>query len=231
MKFMHLEAGEKVQLTYVSIMTPSPIMKAYYSTPEGQIHYRYLKSTLTNVTKSLVVMLHMSACSSLYFVELIERLAAEGHEVYAWDMPGFGNSYDIDFKPDGIIYYVDKIIIGVKHWGLSKFHVLGHHSGASIATELAAIHGDQVLSLTIVGPALLTAEEQVAHLKEAGLNEEVVPFNKPVADGSHLLSTWNQLLTNGEWDPEVLNGQTLDTLRAWKGRLQIYRNVFSQPAL
>ncbi len=40
-------------------------------------------------------------------------------------------------------------------------------------------------SLTIVGPALLTTEEQVAHLHEAGLNEEVVPFNKPVADGSH----------------------------------------------
>jgi len=122
-------------------------------------------------------------------------------------------------------------MIGIKHWGLSKFHVLGHHSGASIATELAAIHGDQVTSLTIVGPALLTTEEQIAHLKEAGLNEEVVPFNKPVPDGSHLLKTWNQLFTNGECDPEVLNGQTLDTLRAWKGRLQIYRNVFSQPAL
>jgi len=73
------------------------------------------------------------------------------------------------------------------------------------------------LSLTIVGPALLTTEEQVAHLHEAGLNEEVVPFNKPVADGSHLLKTWDQLMTNGGWDLKVLNGQTLDTLRAWKG--------------
>jgi hypothetical protein len=73
------------------------------------------------------------------------------------------------------------------------------------------------LSLTIVGPALLMTEEQVAHLHEAGLNEEVVPFNKPVADGSHLLKTWDQLMTNGGWDLKVLNGQTLDTLRAWKG--------------
>ena len=129
------------------------------------------------------------------------------------------------------MYYIGKVVVGFKYWGLSKFHVLGHHSRASIATELAAIHCDQVLSLTIVGPALLTAEEQVAHLKKAGLNGEVVPFNKPVPDGPHLLKTWNQLLTNGEWDPEILNGQTLDTLRAWKGRLQIYRNVFSQPAL
>ena len=143
----------------------------------------------------------------------------------------FGNSYDIDHKPDGIIYYVDKVMLGVKHWGLSKFHVLGHHSGASIATELAAVHGDQALSLAIVGPALLTPEEQIAHLTEEGLTEEVVPFNKPVADGSHLLKTWDMLLTNGEWDPDVLNGQTLDALRAWRGRLQIYRNVFSQPAL
>jgi pimeloyl-ACP methyl ester carboxylesterase len=145
--------------------------------------------------------------------------------------PRFGNSYDIDYKPDGIIYYVEKVMLGVKDWGLSKFHVLGHHSGASIATELAAVHGDKVLSLTIVGPALLTPEEQVAHLKEENLTESSVPFNKPVADGSHLLKTWDILLTNGEWDPEVLHGQTLDALRAWKGRLQIYTNVFSQPAL
>ncbi|KAH9216438.1 Alpha/Beta hydrolase protein [Leptodontidium sp. 2 PMI_412] len=166
-------------------------------------------------------------------LDLIEKLAAEGHDVYAWDMPGFGNSYDIDidFKPDGIIYYVEKAMIGVKDWGLPKFHVLGHHSGASIATELAALHGDQVLSLTIVGPALLTSEEQVTHLKEANLTESSVPFNKPVADVSHLLKTWDQLHTNGEWDPGVLHGQTLDALRAWKGRLQIYTNLFAQPAL
>jgi pimeloyl-ACP methyl ester carboxylesterase len=69
-------------------MAISAITKAYYNTPEGQIHYRYLKSKVANISKSPVVLLHMSACSSLYFVDLIEKLAAEGHDVYAWDMPG-----------------------------------------------------------------------------------------------------------------------------------------------
>jgi pimeloyl-ACP methyl ester carboxylesterase len=70
------------------MVAPSPVAGACYSSPGGRIHYRYLKSQVENVTKRPVVLLHMSACSSLYFVDLIERLAAEGHDVYAWDMPG-----------------------------------------------------------------------------------------------------------------------------------------------
>lgn len=117
-------------------------------------------------------------------------------------------------------------MIGVKHFGLPKFHVLGHHSGASIATELAAVYGEQVLSLTVIGPALLTIEEQTAFKAT-----EITPYNQPVMDGSHFKKSWDLLLTNGQWDVKNLHEQTLDAARAWQGRIYMYTCVFSQPAM
>jgi pimeloyl-ACP methyl ester carboxylesterase len=104
--------------------------------------------------------------------------------------------------------------------------VLGHHTGASIATELAAVYGDEVLTLTVIGAALLTYEEQQAHLVDA-----VNPYNKPVMDGSHMKKVWDSLLTNGEWEIDDLQEQALDNVAAWEGRLQAYKCVFTQPAI
>jgi pimeloyl-ACP methyl ester carboxylesterase len=128
--------------------------------------------------------------------------------------------------PPNIRYYVDVFMLGVKHWGLSRFHILGHHTGASISTELAAVYGDQVLTLTVIGAVLLNTEEQQAYLAA-----EVHPYNKPVMDGSHLTKVWDQLLTNGEWNVKDLHEQTLDTVSAWEGRMQAYTCVFNQPAM
>lgn len=71
----------------------------------------------------------------------------------------FGASYDLEGQPDGIKYCVDKAMLGAKYWGLSKFHIVRHYSGASIATELAVVHGDKVITLMIIGPVLLKLEE------------------------------------------------------------------------
>jgi pimeloyl-ACP methyl ester carboxylesterase len=105
--------------------------------------------------------------------------------------------------------------------------VLGHHSGASIATEMAVKSPERVLSATLCGPALLTAEEQaeVAPI-------ELVMFNEPVADGSHLLKSWEKVVAGGlDWKVPQLHAQVLDTLRAPEGRIQIYTCVFSQPMI
>jgi len=85
---IHFEAEGKPRIVFAFWMAPSTITKAYYSTPESQIQYRYLKSTVANVTKSPIILLHMPACSSLYFVDFIEKLAGEAYDVYAWGIPG-----------------------------------------------------------------------------------------------------------------------------------------------
>lgn len=55
----------------------------------------------------------------------------------------------------------------------------------------------------------------------------MVPFNTPVADGSHLLKTWEYLKGTGD-DLSYKQQEVLDHVRAWKGRMQIYSCVFVQ---
>jgi pimeloyl-ACP methyl ester carboxylesterase len=138
----------------------------------------------------------------------------------------FGASYDPTSQPSGIKYYIDVFMALVKHLGNPKFHVMGHHSGASIALEMAVLHPKQVLSLSVCGLAAMTPEEQ----KEFS-DKEIVMFNKPVEDGSHFLKVWDYLEVEGNWDVVDKHFQTLDNCRAYMGRIQIYTCVFSQPVL
>ncbi len=119
-------------------------------------------------------------------------------------------------------------MLGIAHFGLEKYHVAGHHSGASIAIEMAAVYPERVLSLTVIGPALLTPEEQATFIAK---DVSVGPYNEPIMSGTHMQKTWDLLLTNGVWEVTDLQEQTLDALRAWKGRIQIYTCVFTQPVL
>jgi pimeloyl-ACP methyl ester carboxylesterase len=130
--------------------------------------------------------------------------------------------------PQGIIYYVDVFMLLAKHAGLAKFHAFGHHSGASMATEMAAVYPSSIVSLTIVGPVLMTREEQITH------SEGLLEYDtRPVIDGSHWMKVWNILLMQkqGEWDVLKMNGEALDWVRAWEGKVQCYTNGFSWPMM
>lgn len=73
----------------------------------------------------------------------------------------------------------------------------------------------------------MTGEERVA--MKAKFFE---PFNEPVFDGSHLMKTWKYLegLHIGD-DIELRQRETLDNLRAWKGRNQIYFTIWNQDCM
>jgi pimeloyl-ACP methyl ester carboxylesterase len=67
-------------------------------------------------------------------------------------------------------------------------HILGHHTGASIAAAFAARHPDRVDRLILNGVALLNEEERAFFATFRF--EPVVPR----ADGGHLVDAWNQRL-------------------------------------
>lgn len=55
------------------------------------------------------------------------------------------------------------------------------------------------------------------------------PFNKPVADGSHLQKTWDYLGHMGVGDDlELYQREAVDHIRAWQGRVLIYGSVWGQ---
>jgi hypothetical protein len=66
----------------------SSIKRAYFETPDGQLHYRFLLTT-HSPKKAPCIFLHMSADGSRYFETIMKLHAARGHDCYAPDMPRF----------------------------------------------------------------------------------------------------------------------------------------------
>lgn len=134
-----------------------------------------------------LLLLHQSPLSGAMFAAAMPLLAAAGFRALALDTPGFGAS-DPPPAPQSIIAHADALAGVLDALGLARAHVLGHHTGASIAASLAARHPDRVDRLILNGVPLLSDEERAffATFKFA----PVVPR----ADGGHLTDAWHQRL-------------------------------------
>lgn len=110
--------------------------------------------------------------------------------------------------------------------GVSRFHLFGHHSGASIATEMAVMYPDKVLTLTLSSPATMERAAQMKFEKE-----QLTAYNKPIREGTHWNKSWDFINMHYTWTLDQLQGLTLDATRAWQGRIQIYTCVFTQPII
>ncbi|TVY80902.1 putative lysophospholipase [Lachnellula suecica] len=197
------------------------IKKAYFDAPDGQVHYRYLLSTRF-VAQSPCVFLHSSGGSSVQFEKLMRLHAGRGHDCFAPDLPGFGSSYDPADQPSSTGYYVDVLMRLFRSLNLPRFHLFGHQSGANLATEIAAKYPSCLLSVCISAPPSMTPNEQKNQVAQ-----DTTPFNQPVADGSHLLKTWEHLKTTGD-DLQYRQQEALDHIRSWKGIPQLNMCVSEQ---
>jgi pimeloyl-ACP methyl ester carboxylesterase len=222
------------------------IQKAYVTTPYGQIHYRHAIPYPPSDLPTLIL-LHKSASSSTSMVELMLHFSTLGYPCYAPDMPGFGSSFDppesaIDeITQKGLVWYCE-LYAGVfgelglwdKNIGV---HILGHHSGAALAPQLAVMFPDIVRSICLVGPTVVGEAERIAMREKF-----MVPFNTPEPSGEHLIKTWEYLGRMGvtssgacsspptscsAQDLDLWQRELLDHVRAWKGRLQIYGAVWA----
>jgi pimeloyl-ACP methyl ester carboxylesterase len=187
------------------------------------------------------LLLHKSASSSASYDSLMPRYAAQGFACYAPDMPGFGSSFNPSdsqiakiwapaAQGGGTGWYVDVFMQAFADMGLDlsgksgKVLVIGHHSGAVLAVELAARHPGFVGSICLIGPAVMTKDE-----REEWREKTKELFNRPTEDGSHLMKTWEYLKTMGVGeDLGTWQREFLDHARAWRGRGLIYNAVWDQ---
>lgn len=134
-----------------------------------------------------LVLLHQSPLSGAMFLPALPHLAAAGFHVLALDTPGYGAS-DPPPAPPSVTDHADALCKILDSLGFDRIHLLGHHTGASIAAAFAARHGQRLNRLILNGVALLSPEERAffATFRFAPL--------APRADGGHLLEAWNQRL-------------------------------------
>ncbi|CZT20640.1 uncharacterized protein RCC_06498 [Ramularia collo-cygni] len=209
------------------------IKRAYIDINDSQqLHYRHVVPE--DCGSGVIVFLHKSASSSSSYEKLMLHYASEGFSCYALDMPGFGGSFDptpeqiAEIDRTGTEWFADIFITALNALGITKhgFHIIGHHSGASLATQIAVSYPESVRSICQIGPTTIGYEER-QRMREIYL----VPFNQPTPDGTHLQKTWDYLgkMGIGE-DLELRQREALDHIRAWKGRMLIYGAVWNQDA-
>ena len=155
------------------------------------------------------------------YVKAMERMAGE-RAMYAFDTPGFGESFDPPSQPT-MAQYADWLLEGIDRLGLRRFHIVGHHAGACIAVELGVRQAARVASLMMVGPVPLTSAERQEFSKRFG------SAIAPTADGSYLQKTWNYLRDLGAYGDLALHHRELiDTTRAYLGRSMANKAVWAQ---
>jgi pimeloyl-ACP methyl ester carboxylesterase len=148
-----------------------------------------------------------------------------GHSCYAPDMPGFGFSDESPVANPDVRYYTDLFMELFASIGVSEpFYVVGHHTGALLAVQMADLYPSSVRGICMVGPALLTASERAAFKTHTDADFD---YNRPVLSGAHLLKTWEHLVESGfGTNLDICQRDGLDHMRAWRGRNQVYAAVW-----
>jgi pimeloyl-ACP methyl ester carboxylesterase len=134
--------------------TGPPLRRRYADTPLGQIHYRERDG------ERPVLLLHQTASSSVMWERAMRCLPGELRPI-AMDTPGFGASDAPDEMPaDGLAYYAQRVVDLLDALGLGRVPIVGHHTGAMIAAELAAGFPERAERLVLIGCVVLHGDEQ-----------------------------------------------------------------------
>jgi pimeloyl-ACP methyl ester carboxylesterase len=151
-----------------------------------------------------LLLLHQTPRSIDEYAEVLPLLARE-RRVIAIDTPGYGCSDRVPGQPS-IADYAGAAIDVLDALGIERVTVVGHHTGAVIAVEIAAAFAPRVDRVILSGPVYTDA---------AG-REELGRFFKQwvlAQDGSHLLDKWTRM---HQWlpRPEIVQRLVVDLFRA-----------------
>ena len=102
--------------------------RGYADGPYGQIHFQ---DTAEGVP---LLLFHQAPMSHRQFDSIYPLLHGLGIRAIGLDMPGFGMSDATDFVPT-IHDYAQVAAPLLDHLGIERAFVLGHHTGAAVATE------------------------------------------------------------------------------------------------
>jgi pimeloyl-ACP methyl ester carboxylesterase len=151
-----------------------------------------------------LLLLHQTPRSVDEFAEVMPLLAAS-RRVIAMDTPGYGCSDRVAGQP-AVADYAAAAHDVLDAFGMERVIVLGHHTGAVIAVEMAAAWPELVERVVLSGPVCTDA---------AGRTELASFFRQwtVAPDGSHLLDKWQKM---HRWLPrsDLVQRLVVDLFRA-----------------
>jgi len=194
----------------------SKIKKSYINIHSGQIHYRY-----TEGDGLPLLFFHRTPSSSIMFERLMLSMKND-RPLFAFDTPGFGESFNPDGMPN-LEDYRDWFIEAIEKVGLDQFHIYAHHTGTHIASEIALELEDQILSLCLNGAAYLTLEERIM------FQNNFSPAAEADEEGKYLMETFNLIKTLfPTFEPDLVDVELRGALRSKEGRNQAFTAIWKQ---
>ena len=152
--------------------------RGYADGPFGQVHFRDTGEGIP------LVLCHQAPMSSRQFDSVYGLLAEKGIRAIGIDAPGFGLSDLTEFVPT--VGDFAKVVPPVlDHLNITAACVLGHHTGALVATEVALQFPDRVTTLILNGPLPQTDEERKRGLNAVETKEKTY---SPQPDGQHFVT-------------------------------------------
>ncbi len=192
------------------------IKKAYADTPFGQMHYRTIPGSGIPL-----VLYHRTPATSVCFEPMMQMMAGE-RPLYAFDTPGFGESFTPEGYPSAADYG-QMYLAGLDALELNKVHIFAHHTGTHFASEMALAAPQRVASLTLNGIAYLTADERADFKTIVG---HALP---PAADMAYVQETWDIVCSLfPTFDPDLTHKEFVSAVRSGVGRNKAHDAIWAQ---
>lgn len=185
------------------------VRKGYVDTEDGQVHYRYGGNP--DADEPAIVCFHQNPSSSTMFEDVISELR-DDYFVVAPDMPGYGQSY----HPEDVStfsYYTQALTEAIDEAGVDDAHLVGHHTGAGVAVELANDDPGRTRTVTLIGPPYFSQAERERLLDEVYGDTPIPPIDE---DGEYLLEHW-EMFAGQDASLEVKHEMLVDALLAREG--------------
>ncbi len=178
--------------------------RGYADGPFGQIHYQTLGDGKP------LVLLHQAPVTSSQFDLVYEPLARRGFRPIGIDMPGFGQSDPTRFVPT-VGDYAQVVPAVLDTLGIAETAILGHHTGALVATEAALRFPERISALIVNGPLLVSDAEYDSFM--SGLHLWELSY-APRPEAAHMVELFaiRNRLAHGAAPPSRLSDYVVQSL-------------------
>jgi pimeloyl-ACP methyl ester carboxylesterase len=197
------------------------MQRAYINCRYGQLHFR-----AAGQGARPLVLLHQTPSSSAEFLSFAQQLATD-RRVIAFDTPGNGMS-DSPAVPLSMGEYAAAFADGLEALATGqKYDVLGCHTGAYLAAELAIARPDLIDRLILCGIAFRPAAERAERLATAPL-----PPLDEAAMRKFLIEQWDYIVAerNQAMPLERALAIVADRIRPWERAAWPYQGVWRYDA-
>ncbi len=154
------------------------IERRFIETRAGTIHAAFAGEGFP------VLLLHQTPRSWDEYREVLPLLGSRFRAI-AMDTVGFGDSEALPFAENSIEAWAGAALGLMTALGFGRFAVVGHHTGAAIAVEMAAAAPERIAAAVLSACPYVDAERRARYGKKAVIDEVT-----PAADGSHLAELW-----------------------------------------